>query len=557
MFQSASTKGIILTLFVNAFLQYCTFAFDDPSSSNASSNNSNDNSDNGPWRQFLRVYGEIFTDDANQLEPPVVLEKLREARHLLDLTASRTENMPDLAAEIDEFIELSNDFGCQSATLIARLQLADQCRNHPVLEPYVQEYNRQQFERCAHYLDDTLSNHVNNFRDTDISRAAQFVRDMQIQENGQDHIALRMSIDFSSMCRGLIGYLGVLGRDELKPIERSMHDQNQLIVHVLSEFFDQDCQTMLMNLNEDLHIYSIIQHQNPSSRDLFKPEVIHLLDQTHICAFLMIHKEHIYPMGKYDFDQISDQILSTQLQTELMNPLKMRELLDISLFVGQAQLIIGTENTLLLSRYLDFLTVSQISANKCADNYIKAVLSVIQQNQGYPNLTRYLKYYGRLQMIECLPQLHFHIRGNVSQLSAEQFNLVIIDELVEIFNQVARQIETNVRLYREISYRVAHLSLERYLHEKGLNLQWPLDRNNENTLEAIRPQLRLLFESCENFAQTLDHLYARFIDLANLDTLPLEGSINAMNGDILVWMTRYKVCKTIVNLTSSIRIVQR
>lgn len=502
-------------------------------------------------QQVLQLYNDIFNEDSPQYEPQELFTKLKDAYELLE-TDLDLENGNELRAHIWEFLSVAFDDGCSEDMLERRLDLSLFDGNHPNLGPYLEVYNSEHFHRCALQFEARLMAEILEFKNTDLSRVAQTVRDLHIVRDPE--ATSSTELDFILTARGILEYLNYLGHGDEKPLDRSMNEHNQGIVRSIDEFFDYDCDQLFSKLNDKLNIYRLLLMHDIDINRIFKPEVNHLLDQVHICTFMRVHKEQIYPLAKYNLNELTDQILSTERSMHPMEPEKMRDLLEISLFVGQALMLIGHDNTTLLKKFRDLLTVGQPADYKCGPDYIRTINQIKQPYRNYPNLLNYLNHYGRLQMTACLPQLNYSIRNQISNLFIHNnCDSKLIDELVGVFIKVARDLEPNSRLHMVISNSIVATSMKKYLEENHIDLL----NDNQEKLQAFKPKWVKLFSSCDIFAQGLNYLAEKFFELANLDTDPNKSTIATTNPNLITWITKFNVCKSIANMPPEIKYLEK
>lgn len=510
--------------------------------------------------KFRELYDEVFGRESDPLQPSEIIERLNEMHHLMAENPelefdTDIDDEAVVAEQVETFRSISNDYDCSNDRLEYRFELEQLHREHPNLGPFLVHQNRQHFDRCAQQLNHNLnqvieaslvSKDLSQF--DDISQAVGLIRSKQHAEG--DEFSLNVDIDLVALSKGLFEYLENIGQEIDKPIDRPMHEHVNIMNGLIERYFGSNCRRLLSRqladgntYQESVMNYLLIRNYDQSLRQLFSPQVLHLIDQLHACSVLSMDQSNLYPLARYDLNELTDKILSTQPQDESMRPEVIRDLLDKALFVGQSQLLIGLDNPVLMKRFIGLSAVGQVRADKCHQIYIRGIIEAKQVESVHPNLLNYLHHFGQLQAIECLPNFSFAINAQLSQLTGN-CDLILIEDVKRAFEMVVEQVDPTVRLYNQLPPNIVGLSIKKFLTNHNVSLDQ--DEENNPSLIEFRPTLNRLFGSCLELVEKLGAYVNQFEDLLELAQ---DDAINYYNPGILRTMSRYRICHALTTMT--------
>lgn len=501
-----------------------------------------------PTERFNEFYSQLFDPEAPQLTPEEVHKKLKEARLLLLDSSVSLEDRLRHGPTFRRLNEIALDNGCSINMLESRYALEVQYNQHHNLGPFVKHHNRQQYRKCALELEKRFLHVARQSGHSDTMKTVQLIRERQFTDG--DQFALENSMSLRDISRGVIEYIEQMRGPIEKPRDLSMRVQIQRVGGIIGLLFYDECADVSRRFGQDFYVYQMLVQYDHDLGAIFTPTVKKFLDRIQLCQSIVFHYMHIYPLAKFNLDELTSQILSTNEQADLMNPEVIRELLEISLFVGQAELVLGQSNPTLMRRFIAYLTVSQISPEKCTIDYLQHVINIRDQSrQSYPNLHNYLMQYGRAQMVRCLSSLGFSLTVLTSTM--EHCDHDMLNELANVFNEIVQQIgDSTVKLYDNISYKVLRLSLEKWMYIRGGVNMFDPDEKIEK-LDQFQPQLQKLYDSCREFVQVLGPQQKLFRLLQQLDV----GNQIRRRSAIISWMAKYKICQNVLDLPPEIKII--
>lgn len=457
-----------------------------------------------------------------------------------------------------QYRSLANQSNCSVADLELRNEIQVHSENHPSVRQYALYYNDEQFEICAKRLNDYVQSHVKyGFELTkNVAKVVKSIRQSQLDED--DLIGISSDFDLRTISRALCNHLKHdLQIDIDKPANVSMNDQIDKFNSILNAVIVQECASATPKFAQELQLYIQLTIQRPQLRGEFSSRVAQFFDELFICQVLVNTHKDVYPLGMYTIDDLTDKLFATEARliesgVEFrLDPEKTRDLLDIAIRVGQSELTIGIENPPLMRHIIDLATVSQIDSVKCRTEYFKILLDLRARDRGYPNLSNYINHFGRMQVKECIPNLDAEIMQKTSDMNRAECDPAKINELTKVFIEIARQVDSQTKLYRKVPIKILKIALIKYMHDNGLKLTENFDLTDQADFERFKSTNKTPFEICDKFEEILDATAEKFESMAQFDTEP----DSLFNQVILGIMTNYKICQTIVDLPYAIRLV--
>lgn len=493
-----------------------------------------------PDERFYQLYRSIFDPQSDEISPEVVTERLNEARVILLNVNCHIENRDHYSRQLQTFMSIPIDSGCSAMMLSQRIQLEQQNEQHPNLNPFMKFYNKKQFQFCTQKLDqDLLAHSWESEMLQNVRRVASNIRAVQRASNNANSLATDLTIrDISKSVISQVEF--TLNRSMDKPANKSMEEQ---VIHVANSIvlvFFMECNT-LNQLGESYYLYQLIMLYDKSLRSLFRRSVASLLDRVEVCRTIIFHCKYLYPLARFNLHQLTEQILDTQQPEIFMNPERMRDLLDISLHVGQAELILGIDNGELMIRFINYLAVSQLRVDKCKFDYLDKLSDLIEANQLYPNLHHYLKQFASSQVIVCIRPLEFTIFVLTNPLVTADMDSKLLRDVKDLFANVGSELYGDVKLYEEIPDGLASIVLERYTKEHNIG-----NHRASQSDEAIefRSLLQKLDRTCNDFVRSLELQAKLFTKLLKLD---FNGGIRRY-GTVRNEISKYNMCMAILRL---------
>lgn len=498
--------------------------------------------------RFYVLYRSVFDPESPEISPEEANERLKDARTLLLNPNCHVDNRARYNRILQTFTWIPADSGCSVGTMNRRIRLEQQNEQHPILGPFVKFYNRQQFQLCTRKLDQQLlaeswdSELLANTR-----RVAMNIRAHQRSRNDND--AMQRDFELRDISKFVISYVEFVSRESMdKPANRPMKEQVDYVASAVGQVFFAECD-QLAHLGQSYYLYQLMMLYDATLRNLFRPSVVRLLDRIEICRTIIFHFKELYPLARFDLNTLTEQIMSTEERDDLMNPDKMKDLLDISVHVGQAELILNINNRELMKRYIDYLAVSQIRVDKCQLDYIDKVIRLIESNGMFPNLINYLKQYANNQMIVCLRPLEFTLIVLIYSMESDRYDSNLLREVKKIFEDIAKELHPNAKFYEEIPDGLASAVLESYTQNEGIAIR---DENQSDRSVQFRSTLEKLFQSCDDLVNSVERQANLFKRLLKLDFTGAIGRYPLIKSE----MAKYNICVAISNLRPELNITR-
>lgn len=478
--------------------------------------------------QFDELYSQLISNDNQVNIMPIsqITRRLHEACELI----SSLQQIDIRMARIQSLYWIATDVTCTKESLDKRFNLEQVESQYRSLASYVKYHNWNVVGKCALALNAKLARDpISKETNTNTIGAVQSIRRQQLRD--RDHVALAADLNFVNTSRGLINYLEQLGYNVNKPRDTPMLYQIDSIVNLLNRFFLNECFRITQNhMLDDLAIYESIIKYSLQPRRLFDRDVIRLFQRLKICHWLRSDTiRHVYPIGRFNSVVLISEILTDEPVNAGYHPDRMKEMLDIVLYVFQAELLMGDIDTELAVQFIDLLTISQIREQKCQSQYLKAILNIKQMFRRKARLISYLDYYGRLQLLKCLPQFELSLKQSTSVIAPN----VNLDRLEYTFRNVKTKSYPNVQLYLDIPEKLQRVALEKFMNSQNSKNPW--------NLNDLRGFLMDLMGTCQVILKRLTHFASIFEIMIQLDT----SQQKVIDRNMIDWMTRYKICQNI------------
>lgn len=503
------------------------------------------------YNLVIKYHQEIFDEDAPPLEPIEVKERFDKAyEYVSSWMISPSERIP-IVQDIVTYREVGFKRDCDIRSLKIRLLWGESTDVSPNLHAYIEHYNEEVFEECAMKLNKTLTKKVKKFRKEDyihLHKLSQMIRERGVVlANGDDDNVRGLSVV-------AIDYLEELGLDIEKSSAKSMFEHTTWITGLLNRVFFDECHSLGEQFEAEDTLYGVFLDHDLNLRDLFDDQVLRLFEKLNICQHFTYASRYVYPLGRYDLPSLIDQILSTSENPndELASPERIRESLEASLFVGQAELYLDNDYSIVMRRFVDLLVVSQIDENKCETRYLQAVIDLRERQSGYAILLSYLNHYIRLQLKQCFGVLENQLENVIPFRLDDTKDVENLAMLYNEFMNVATQLHANTELYMKIPYTITRLVSERLLANQGINI-YDIDENPSDTsrkLTIAQKKIESLFDTCHRLIGLMRpqvDLFKLFIELDSQMT-------GQMTPSAIEWFTKNNICETLVGLTRRVSI---
>lgn len=526
------------------------------------------------------IYDEIFgTDVYNLMTRRELRNKLEEAytvltnpEHVYICENSDRTTKVNRDIKLLHAIAVDNYRDCSYDKISQRIDAEENFKIYPNLETFMEYYNGLLVMNCARNIFNQivssehritqLFNADDNWNLKKVVKLANKRRQILINSddyNSDDSNDLEIQEDsLRNTSVVVMQYLSQkFGFLEVeKPIDRPMLAQLEHIGKLIDQVFFKECQKLAQIHGVNHSLYLLMQsYDQRYIKHLFNSNefVRDLLEQMRICHHFTNSLQHMYLLGRYHLDTLVDTIEDAGS----LAPNEMRDLIETLVYLGQAEVSLGYNHADLLRNYLELLVISQISVQKCQDNYFKLMrhrqrdLMMLDEQSSMCN---YVKHYVHLQIVACLPSFEGQISTNLNNLEDSDDSLDEIDKIYDIFKEISSQIEPSLKLYScdNIPYDVVRLASEKILHSYGFDLfNWQNDFHDDETFHdkmfETQDQVENLFDSCRSFMNQMRNSVQLFRLFMSLDTN--NNITSSISEDSLIALSKYNVCKSLVNLS--------
>lgn len=499
--------------------------------------------------RFARLLIEVFDTVMPQLTPEEVKSRLDSARlHMLDPTIRRPhfEELYNMVRRVS-FVHTNNS--CSIDKLTHRVKLEQDYEWRHNVGPYMSHYNNIHLRNCITRYNNEIERELEENRDIYRQKPLRNLTRVSLIT-----IPLQTAIDEAAssedpilywriLHRGIVQYMSQIGYDMEKPIDMRVHEKVEQVDQWLLETFYEECELITKIHGKHYEFYSLIHQYNAGLVHLLRPKVSSILYRMQICYVLSNYQKHIYPLGKfYDSTTLIGPLQSQGIDpsSSPMHPNEIEDLLDTTIMVLQAELVYGLFNEVLARELYDLFVISRIDVFHCqASVYMEAIANLKQIYWDKPNVKNYLDYFGRLQLIECLPGFESRLLYQTMGIKDEDQIMNIVDNLHKAFKEVASDYNERIKLYLDLPYPFYYRAINHFM-KKNFNFDMQAQNTVQNVdIKLVIKGLKKLYRSCTRYTDRLDLSWNRFEMLRSLDI----GQVSVFNPKSLDWMEKFNICE--------------
>lgn len=530
--------------------------------------------------KFLQLYDDIFKEENFIVENEDQLRDwILEANQLASSEQINFSAQHNQARSQIEELARTSTTNCDVFTLSEMLRMEFRYAGYQHLHNYIEHCNNVRVEKCLQELENQISHIKTNL--IPLERIDDLLKLIRLILGQPEYSSLEL-IEFTKtkeFAQALLAQLQSLGFNDEMPLDRSLRYHIELYKNAIRANYYEICELTIDRLKlTKLKVDQLLKYGIEESR--FSDDLKVALYYVTICHSLVYDNEYLYPLARFDFIELKLRIFQElnvfaneqDHEPELIEPDQMVQLLDSAMFSGQAELaVLNLDHSPYTKQIIEFITVSQISESKCELNYIREVGYSMELNVQYPNVIRFLKHFGHLQMRVCLAPFESKLKSIVSLMSTDELdeiNKLRICMKTARANSTTQQVNTRGstqildNLYDPLAAELTANGLDLYIDllDNQQDREGPSDASSSITASTSRSQsleiyspIRLRRERenaikivpmCHELIGSLHSTWLYFRHLKKLDS----SRQSAFSPETLRMMANYNVCRSILEL---------